>query len=199
MKKTLAAFAVLVALPLLAAAEEPLTISDTVLANARIEAIDHDARELTLVDEGGGSVNLRFGPEIEDFERLKVGDRVTFHYYESVAYAIRRPDQPSTLPSGTSEPVVEGGRGPNPRAKLSKQQTATLTIVGVDAKAPSLTALTEDGRRLSFRPFHEKDVSRLEIGDLIDITYTQALVISVDPQAAPGDGLVAAMASQGRP
>ena len=161
MKKTLAVFAVLVALPLLAVAGEPLKIADTVMLDARIEAIDHDARELTLVDAGGGSANVRFGPEIEDFERLKVGDRVTFRYYETVAYAIRRPDQPSTLPSRTSEPVVERGRGPNPGATLSKQQTATLTIVGVDAKAPSLTALTEDGQRLSFRPFQQEDVTRL--------------------------------------
>ena len=198
MKKTLAVFAVLVALPLLAVAGEPLTIADTVLANAGIEAIDHDARELTLVDANGGSVKLRFGPEIEGFERIKVGDRVTFRYYESVAYAIRRPDQPSTLPSRTGEPVVEGGRGPNPGATLSKQQTATLTIVDLDAKAPSLTALTEDGRRLSFRPFRQEDVARLEIGDLIDVTYTQALVISVLPSTAPGHELVTALAPQGR-
>jgi hypothetical protein len=199
MKKTLAVFAVLVALPLLAVAGEPLTIADTVLGKARIEAIDHDVRELTLVDEGGGSANLRFGPEIEGFEQLKVGDSVTLRYYETVAYAIRRPDQPSTPPSRTGEPVVERGRGPNPGATLSRQQTATLTIVGVDAKAPSLTALTEDGRRLSFRPFREEDVARLEIGDLIDVTYTQALVIGVVPSPASGLELVTALAPLGRP
>ena len=96
---------------------------------------------------------------------------VTFRYYESVAYAIRRPDQPRALPSTSGEPVGERGQGPNPGATLSRQQTATLTIVSVDAEAPSLTVLTEDGRRLSFRPFQQADVARLEIGDLIDVTY----------------------------
>jgi hypothetical protein len=197
MRKTLAVLAVLAASPFLAAAEPPLTIVDEVVVNARIEAIDHDARELTLVDASGGSATVRFGPEIEGFDRLKVGDTVTFRYYESIFYAIRKPDQPRVLPSRSGEAVVE--QGSNPGATLTKQQTATLAIVSVDAKAPSLTVLTEDGRRLSFRPFREADVERLEVGDLMDVTYTRALVISVLPSTAPRDELAIATAVQVHP
>jgi hypothetical protein len=202
MRKTLAVYAVLAALvasPLLAAAEPPLTVVDTVLLNARIEAIDHDARKLTLVDGSGNGATVQLGPEIEDFDRLEVGDTVTFRYYESIAYAIRKPDQPRVLPSGNGETVVERGQGPNPGATLSRQQTATLTIVSVDAEAPSLTVLTEDGRRLSFRPFQHADVERLEIGDLIDVTYTYALEISALPSTAPRDELTVATAGPAHP
>jgi hypothetical protein len=194
MRKTLAVLAVLVASPLLAAAEPPLTIVDKVVVSARIEAIDHDARELTLVDGSGDSAIVQFGPEIEGFDRLKVGDTVAFRYYESIAYAIRKPDQPRVLPSTSGEAVGERGQGPNPGATLSRQQTATLTIVSVDAEAPSLTVLTEDGRRLSFRPFRQADVERLEIGDRMDVTYTRALVISVLPSTAPRHELAVAHA-----
>ena len=183
MRKTLAVLAVLVASPFLAAAEPPLTIVDEVVVNARIEAIDHDARELTLVDGSGEGATVEFGPEIEGFDRLRVGDTVTFRYYESIFYAIRTPDQPRVLPSRSGDAVVE--QRPNPSATLSRQQTATLTIVSVDAEAPSLTVLTEDGRRLSFRPFRQTDVERLEAGDVMDVTYTRALVISVVPSPPP--------------
>jgi hypothetical protein len=195
MRKTLAVLAVLVASPLLAAAEPPLTIVDKVVVTGRIEAVDHDAHELTLVDGSGNAATVALGPEIEGFDRLKVGDTVTFHYYESIAYAIRKPDQPR-VPSGSGG---ERGQGPNRGASLSRQQTATLTIVGVDAEAPSLTALTEDGRRLSFRPFQQADVERLDIGDLMDVTYTRALVISVVPSTAPRHELVIATAGQVHP
>jgi hypothetical protein len=195
MRKMLAVLAVLVASPLLAAAEPPLTIVDELVVNARIEAIDHDARELTLVDGSGETATVQFGPEIEGFDRLKVGDTVAFRYYESIFYAIRKPDQPRVLPSRSGEAVVE--QGSNPGATLSKQQTATLAIVSVDAEAPSLTVLTEDGRRLSFRPFREADVERLEVGDLMDVTYTRALVISVLPSTR--DELAIASAGQVHP
>jgi hypothetical protein len=194
MRKTLAVLAVLVASPFLAAAEPPLTIVDEVMASARIEAIDHEARELALVDASGGSATVRFGPEIEGFDRLKVGDTVTFRYYESIFYAIRKADQPRVLPSRSGEAV--GEQGPNPGATLSKQQTATLTIVSVDAEAPSLTVLTEDGRRLSFRPFRQADVEGMEVGELMDVTYTRALVISVVPPTAPPREIAVAACGQ---
>jgi hypothetical protein len=199
MRKTLAVLAVLAASSLLAAAESPVTVVDTVLLNARIEAIDHDARELTLVDGSGNSATVQIGPEIEDFDRFKVGDTVTFRYYESIAYSIRKPDQPRVLPSRSGEIVVERGQGPNPGATVSRQQTATLTIVSVDAVAPSLTVLTEDGRRLSFRPFQQAEVERLETGDQIDVTYTHALEISVLPSTAPRHELAVATAGQVHP
>jgi hypothetical protein len=197
MRKTLAVLAVLVASPFLAAAEPPLTIVDEVVVNARIEAIDHDARELTLVDGSGEGATVAFGPEIEGFDRLTVGDTVTFRYYESIFYAIRKPDQPRVLPSKSGEAVVD--QDSNPGATLSRQQTATLTIVSVDAEAPSLTVLTEDGRRLSCRPFRQADVERLEVGDLMDVTYTRALVISVLPSTVPRDELVIATAGPVHP
>ena len=200
MSKTHAVLAVLAALAassLLAAAEPPLTIVDEVVVNARIEAIDHAARELTLVDGSGDSATVQFGPEIEGLDRLKVGDTVTFRYYESIFYAIRKPDQPRVLPSKSGEAV--GDQDSNPGATLSKQQTATLTIVSVDTEAPSLTVLTEDGRRLSCRPFRPADVERLEVGDLMDVTYTRALVISVLPSTAPRNELVIATAGPVHP
>ena len=202
MRKTLAVLAVLavlVASPLLAATEPPLMVVDTVVLNARIEVIDHDARELTLIDGSGNSATVQLGPEIEGFDRLKVDDTVTFRYYESIAYAIRKPDQPRVPSSRSGEAVVERGQGPNPGATLSRQQTATLTIVSVDAEVPSLTVLTDDGRRLSFRPFQQADVQRLEIGDLMDVTYTRALVISVLPSTAPRHELAMATAGQVHP
>ena len=157
------------------------------------------ARELTLVDGSGDSATVQLGPEIEGFHRLEVGDTVTFRYCESSAYALRKPDQPRVLPSSSGEAIVERGQGPNPGAALSRQQTATLTIVSVDAEAPSLTVLTEDGRRLSFRPFQPAEVERLEIGDLMDVTYAQALAIRVLPSTEPRHELAMASAGQVHP
>jgi hypothetical protein len=194
MRKTLAVLAVLVASPFLAAAEPPLTIVDEVMASARIEAIDHEARELALVDASGGSATVRFGPEIEGFDRLKVGDTVAFRYYESIFYAIRKPGQARVLPSSAGGAAGEPAL--NPGATVSRQETATLTIVSVDAEAPSLTVLTEDGRRLSFRPFRQADVEGMEVGELMDVTYTRALVISVVPPTAPRREIAVAACGQ---
>ena len=125
MWRTIAAFAVLTALPVIAAAQKPVTQTASVETTATIEAIDHDARMITLKGKDGALETVYAGPEVKRFDELKVGETVTFRYYESVAYQIHKPGQaPSTA---TGEPTITRSQGPKPGATVSQQQTATVT------------------------------------------------------------------------
>ena len=88
---------------------------------------------------------IKCGPEVKRFDELKVGDTVTFRYYESIAYAIRKPGAPSGLPAQTG-PSVTRSQGPKPGGAIAEQETATVTIKAIDLKLPSVTVLTEDKR-----------------------------------------------------
>ncbi len=178
MKKMLVALAVLVALPLVAAAQKPVTQTDAVEVTAKIEAIDHNARTVTLKDKEGETETIYCGPEVKRFDELKVGDTVTFRYTESIVYAIRKPGQPSGLPQDTG-PKVTRGTGPKPSGTIAGQATATVTIKAIDPKVPSIKVLTEDGRTLSFKIEDKKNLKGVEVGDKVEVTYTEALMISV--------------------
>ena len=114
MKKTLAALAVLVVLPVVARAQKPVTETEAIELTTKIEAIDKTARLLTLKDKDGETETVYCGPEVKRFDELKVGDTITFRYYESVAYAIRKPGQPSGLPAPQAGPRSPGARAPGP-------------------------------------------------------------------------------------
>jgi hypothetical protein len=178
MKNTLAAFAVLLALPLAAQAQKPLTETDAIEVTSKITAIDRTTRLVTLIDKDGDTETIYCGPEVKRFDELKVGDTVTFRYYESVAVSIRKPGQPSGLPTET-DPKVTRGQGPRPGGTIAQQQTTTVTIKSIDAKAPSVTVLTEDGRTVDFQVEDKKNLKNLKVGDKVEITYTQAIMISV--------------------
>ena len=178
MKKTLAVLAVLVALPLVALAQKPVTQTDAVEVTAKIEAIDHTSRMVTLKDKDGDLETIYAGPEVKRFDELKVGDTVTFRYYESVAYQIRKPGQPGQAPA-SGDPKVTRGTGAKPSGTVAQQMTATVTIKAIDAKVPSVTVLTDDGRTASFKVDDKKNLAGLKAGDKVEITYTQAFVVSV--------------------
>jgi hypothetical protein len=178
MKKTLAALAVLVALPLTAAAQKPVTQTDGIEVSAKIEAIDKTARLVTLTDQDGVSETIYCGPEVQRFDALKVGDTVTFRYFESIAYEIRKPGQPSGPPKST-DPAVTRSQGTKPGATIAKQDTATVTVKAIDAKVPSITVVSEDGRVLDFKVDNKKNLDGVKAGDKVEITYTQALMITV--------------------
>jgi Cu/Ag efflux protein CusF len=178
MKKTLAALAVLVALPLAAAAQKPVTQTDGIEVSAKIEAIDKTNRLVTLTDADGVSETIYAGPEVQRFDALKVGDTVTFRYYESIAYEIRRPGQPSGLPKST-DPAVTRSAGTKPGATIAKQDTTTVTVKAIDATVPAITVVSEDGRLLDFKVENKKSLDGVKAGDKVEITYTQALMITV--------------------
>jgi Cu/Ag efflux protein CusF len=178
MKKTLAALAVLAVLPVLAFAQKPVTQTDAVELTTKIEAIDHAKRLVTLKDTDGAMETIYCGPEVKRFDELKVGDTVTFRYQESTAYAIRKPGQPSGLPTQTG-PAVTRGTGAKPAGTLARQETATVTVKAIDTKVPSITVLTEDGRTASFKVEDPKNLTGVKVGDKVDVTYTEAIMISV--------------------
>jgi len=178
MKKTLAVLAVLVVLPVAARAQKPVTQTEAIELTATIEAIDKTDRLVTLMDEDGETDTIYCGPEVKRFDELKVGDTVTFRYSESIAYAIRKPGQPSSLPAETG-PSVTRGPGPRPGGTIAQQETATVTVKAVDAKVPSITVLTDDGRTVSFRVDDKKNLKDVKVGDTVEVTYTEAVAISV--------------------
>jgi hypothetical protein len=178
MKRTLAVLAVLVVLPVIARAQKPVTQTEATELTAKIEAIDKTARLVTLTDKEGGSETIHCGPEVKRFDELKVGDTITLRYYESIAYAIRKPGQPSGLPAATG-PKVTRSQGPRPGGTIAQQETATVTLKAIDPKVPSVTVLTEDGRTVSFKVEDKKNLKDVKVGDKVEITYTEAVMISV--------------------
>jgi ribosomal protein S17 len=170
------AIAMLCSAPVPASAQKPVSQGAVVSKTFVIDAIDHSNRLLTLRDEQGVSETLVCGPEVERFDALKVGDKVTFRYYESVVYAIRKPGSPPLSPGGTGILRAPEGR---PGATISKQMTATVTINAIDPKVPSVGITTSDGKKMSFRVEDPKNLEGVKVGDQVEITYTQALAISV--------------------
>jgi len=158
-------------------ARQAMNLGDVKTVSATIEAIDHDARLVTLKAEDGRMETIYVPPTVERFAALKVGDTVTFRYHESIVLQVRKPGDPSTPPPPAAALVRAPGEKPG--GTLSQQITATVTVVAVDLEAPSITVRTEDGRTMSQRVQDKARLEGVKPGDKIEITYTQALAVSV--------------------
>jgi len=176
-KRTLALVAVLGVFPLAAQAQNPVTKTEAVETTATITAIDHTDRVITLKNENG-EVEIGVGPEIKRFDELKVGDKISFRYQESLLVQIKKASSADKLP-GSDKPVITRGKGPRPSGTIAQQQTATVTIKAIDTKTPSVTVSAEDGHTLSYKVKDAKVLEGYKVGDKVDITYTEALMVSV--------------------
>lgn len=160
-----------------AVAQKPVSLGDAVTKTLSITAIDHDSRIVTLTDKDGTSTDIVCGPEVQRFDALKIGDKVTFRYYESLVSAITKPG--AAAPAATSG--VTRTPGTKPGGTIAQQLTATVVIQSIDPKTPSVTVKTDDGRTVSFAVGDKKYLQDFKAGDTVILTYTQALAISVEP------------------
>ena len=116
--------------------------------------------------------------EVKRFAELKVGDNVTFTYYESVVYAIQKPGDKPPVPEQTG---IKAGTGPTPGGTISRQLTTVVTVKAIDVKVPSITITTDTGNTMSFKVEVAKNLDGVKVGDKVQVTYTQALAIGVEP------------------
>ena len=57
--------------------------------------------------------------------------------------------------------------------------TAVVTLDAIDPKVPSVTVSTENGHKMSFKVENAKNLEGYKVGDKVEVTYTQALAVSV--------------------
>jgi Cu/Ag efflux protein CusF len=176
-KRAALVLALLAAAPVVALAQTGVKKAQSVEVTATVEAIDHANRIVTLRN-ADGVVELGVGPEIKRFDELKVGDKITFTYMESVLAEIHKAAPADKAPA-SSDPQVTRGKGPRPSGMVSQTQKATVTIQAIDANVPSVKVQTADGQSLSFKVQDKAKLTGLMVGDKVDITYTEALMVSV--------------------
>jgi len=177
------ALVVVVALVLVSAGaraqKKTKSVGGVASVTATIEAIDAANRLVTLKDVSDGTTEVVYaGPEVKRFDALKVGDKVTFRYHESVVLQLRKAGSTAPAPEGTSG--ITRTPGDKPGGTIAKQMTASVTVVSIDDKNSAITVKADDGSTFSSRVEDKKDLEGVKAGDRIDITYTQALAVSVE-------------------
>ena len=162
-----------------AVSQKTVSKSDMVEATATVQAIASTSRIITLRSEDGTEDTMYVPKDVKRFDQVKVGDKLKVRYHESMVFQLRKPGEASNKPADT----VDASRTPGakPGAQMSRQMTATVDVVAVDPAVPSITVKTADGRTVTRKIENKKNLEGVKAGDKIDITFTQAALIAIEP------------------
>ena len=148
---------------------------------ATVTKIDQATREVTLKPDDGDEFSFVASDEVKNLGQVKVGDRVTVTYAEALAYEVKKGGEvasPATVVAGKSaEP------GAKPAGAIARQTTATVAIVAIDPKVPSVTFKGPAGNTKTIKVMHPEKLQGVQVGDTVELTYTEALAIKLE--AAP--------------
>ena len=153
-------------------------------ATATVEKVDTKKRQLSLKDDQGNTFKVNVPQEVERFDQIKKGDKITVDYYSSVALALKKGAN-GKAPSARETAMAERTPGPLPGGMVARKVTATAEIVKVDKTENKVTVKTPSGEMETIHvtdPAMQADLAKLKKGDKIQASYAEAVAITVTPQ-----------------
>jgi hypothetical protein len=159
-------------------------IVQTVQISAEIVGVDRATRTLMLKGPGGKAVNVVAGEEVANFDQIKLGDFVVVRYTEALALELRKnktTDMDVTVREGSSEAKP----GERPSVSGEREVSAVATVVDVDQQKSTITLQGPDGNLVELDVLNPAQFKVVKKGDQVDVKYTKALALSVEPAAAP--------------
>lgn len=141
-----------------------------------VEAIDSARRQVTVKKPDGNYESFYVPQDIKKFDTLKVGDKITARYYENIILNVAAPGAaPRNDESVAVTPTATGTAG-----TAAHQRTVTVTITAIDMNTPSVTFTGPNRWKYSTKVKDKAALSKVKVGDNVDITWTEALVLSID-------------------
>ncbi len=146
-----------------------------------VEAIDKEKQTVTL--KGPKRTLTLHVRDPKKLEAIKVGDPVVGKYYEALAIEVKKPG--TATPGVTAQQGVATSKpGATPAGAVGQQITVTVTVVEIDKKAGTVTIKGSEGATETVKARDPKNLDAVNVGDLVEITYTRALAIALDKSAA---------------
>jgi len=149
---------------------------ESVSVTATIEAIDASTRSLTVKNDKGIYETIQV-PDMKRFSELKVGDKVTARYYDNVVVRLKKPGENAV---DVASAALTPGGGTRPAGTVAGQRTITVKVTAMDPKTSSVTVSGPNGYLYSRRVADKKAFALLKVGDQLDMTWTEAVMISVE-------------------
>jgi len=154
--------------------------------SAQVVAIDKVTRTVTLKGPEGKVVDIVAGDEVKNFDQIKLGDLVVARYAQSLTLELRKTKVKAGEPTVT-EGAARAKPGERPAVAGAREVTAIADVIGVDPKKSTITLKGPRGNVVTLDVKNPDQFKVVKKGDQVEVTYTEALALSVEPapKAAP--------------
>ena len=156
-------------------------MAQTVDVTATITAIDAAKRAVTLKGPQGKQVSVIAGPEVKNFNQLKVGDTVDIQYLESLVLELKKGGG-KPVARTEKEGVASAKPGEAPGGVGGRQVKVVGDVINVDQATQTVTVKGPQ-RTVDLKVRDPEQLKLISKGDQIEATYTEAVAVAVKPAA----------------
>jgi hypothetical protein len=160
-----------------------VTLADAVRVTASVEAIDKAKRLVTLKGPEGNSFVVEAGPEVKNFDQIKVGDLVVARYIEALTLELKKGGG-AMREKVEREGAAVAKPGERPGAAAGRQVFVIADVIAVDAKKQTVR-LRGPERMVDLKVRDPNQFKLIKVGDQVEATFTEAVALSVEPAPKP--------------
>jgi hypothetical protein len=155
--------------------------SQTVTATARVEAVNHETREVTLLLENGDLFTSQVSEQARNIDRVSVGDVVYAHYTESISIRVVESDgaEPEAY---VEEDLARTAQGKMPGVAAAESAVTTAIVEEINLDDNTFKLREPDGEVRQYTARNPGNLRMAEVGDKVITTVTTSVVITVDKQ-----------------
>jgi len=159
-----------------------VTLMGELTISAVVTAIDASKRAITLKSPDGKIDTVTAGPEVRNFDQIKVGDTVKAKAIESLTLELLKGGAGSPERMDTTD-EARAKKGEKPGAAIASKVSFIADVTEVDRKASTIT-LKGVHETVSLKVQDPKQLKLIQVGDRIKGTYVEAVAVVVEAQAA---------------
>lgn len=151
---------------------------DSITAGATVTAIDKARRGFTLTAKNGKPHSFTAGPDMVNFDQVKVGDKVEATYAEEMSISVNKFGTAPKMEERSA--VLRAPKGAKPGVIVANSTEVVGVVTAIDHKARTVTVKGPKGNEVTTSVKDSvKGFSNVAKGDNVVISYTEALSISV--------------------
>jgi len=159
------------------------TASRTATLNTKVEAINHETREVTLSTAEGESVSFIASEDVRNLASVDVGDKVLAELFEEVSVSVHEGE--GVMPgAGGMAAAGRAEEGEKPGGMAMNTIVITAKVVDIDIEKNTFKLLDPKGYIKEFTAQNPDNLRRSKVGDMVVISITRALGVLVEHPAA---------------
>jgi len=157
--------------------------SQTMTISAVVEAIDHESRVVTVRKPDGEALTFTASDEARNLDQVEVGDVLIAEYMESVSIEVMANDG-MEADAAEASAMARTKKGEMPGFAAMDATVVTATVEEINLEMNTFKLKGPDGTVNEYVARNPENLKRAAVGDLVVITVTESVAITVEAQPA---------------
>jgi hypothetical protein len=160
-------------------------VVQTLRTTATVTGVNPAKRLISMQRPDGTIVDVQAGAEVKNFDKIKVGDRVTAEYTEALSLELKKGAVGAAKRIESPVEISRAQGSDKPSATAGSKVTVLADVVAVNQTDQSITLRGPEGHLVDLRVPDPEQLKRVRQGDQVQAVYTEALAVKVEPAGAP--------------